>query len=1415
MASPYSSISSAAGAPHSNLASSASSAHAPSIASTSTASHRETYENERTRIQQSCFSRADADGQLLECYITHVRVIEDGVHPSAPPPPDYQAAPDARKNRVIIVAVRKSGRVRLHKARENNTGSFSIGKSWYLDDLTQIENDPGCTGFTATIGKPYYWQTRNLKEKDAFVQSLFRIFKKYTGGKTPALVGFDNITSLVGEGRPGTANSDTFQGDQLNGQTQPPATTSSLPPSQTEHTRQLSSVSTHSSQPSIQSNTDTESVGRPELQSRAPDNPVKPRVQRSLTNESTRQLVSSAAHEPKSNEQVVPESLSPVPPSEPSGSVGMPHDQSSQRKPPFQGGLPTSPGSRDGNASRHRQRQVLPIQTNIETQGPTSQTQAHSPQAPQAPLTPIAATPTQSRGQAVGNKSSVNNLRNRFWLVADAYAAGGALAKAGKAPPASGPAATNPATPATTANITAETPLERPAIRELKNASNDRLMVRVSISKEDLLRGKGGVPGTPQESSPEKSLRRSESPAMQNVSDQRTGPKALPEDTTSVEHPTQATEPLSIPSIDISGTTEPITTRQVSTPSSGLATPSSRDGRSETPIVAEPETTKVTPEKDTSKTSLISARHKRRRSTAANSARSKYLSQIDVTNLTVDIDNVLEDFGWDGREMKIDALEHEVRQELAKVESGNIWIATDEENKVANSTRIDELARQLDETLAQCDELDGLLTLYAVELMSLQDDIAYIENQSQGLQVQTANQKTLLKELEVLLQTVSISPEEIETLQNSKVQADRLPDIESSLSIIYKAIITIDPTATASAGIKPPSTEGDIDDDLGEIGMGKMMALKDKKEKYVEDSKMFGRRLIEYMKIKYRQDLMTLIKAEVVNPTGKSHSKTVSTATRPKAASHTAVYQSLYKFAGLMLFIHDVDKSSYLTLIREYTVALKEKFNEEIRNHIWGWRGIMRKPTAEDQEILFTHNEKEPEGAAARGLGVMRSATRAKSFKSVTSSDSSSKATGEKIQDGRLTGSECFTGFIDEIIPVVAAEQNFLSEFFHISSQILTFLEYVQSGHPDDRRPTDLNRRRAPELDKHVAKRLFDTMTDIFGFLNTEIQSFVGVITTNDPLQGVGVIYAVEKKLGQFREGTNQEFLVKLLLKLNEQMKGSFINFLKDQVRAIEATKVKFKKRRAVLDFIKSFPLFSAKIEDQLPPEQLSDENLEVRDMVNNGYSIINRAMFDAMQAIAKQTPSSAGNAQSVDPEDKEALNYHIMIIQNTVYYTDSLDVRSNSVLQDFKQKAEEEYKEHMALYVSAVIRKYLEKTLDFVEGVEALEQTSTPEEILGKKSYNKLKFKEVLSDHQKEISGSHVRDGIKQLVKRVTKHFGDEGHLDHLSVRVLKETEMEYLRLVNRMNSLLQGTYRDQGLEMPLKREDVTAAFAKQMSVK
>lgn len=116
----------------------------------------ERFEDEKRRIIESLFTKKDEDGSYVENYIAHVRVIEDAAHPSSPPPAN--SSPDNKKDRAIIIAVRSSGVVRVHKARENATGTFSIGKTWDLDSLGSIQNfrEPVPeTGFSVSLGKPY------------------------------------------------------------------------------------------------------------------------------------------------------------------------------------------------------------------------------------------------------------------------------------------------------------------------------------------------------------------------------------------------------------------------------------------------------------------------------------------------------------------------------------------------------------------------------------------------------------------------------------------------------------------------------------------------------------------------------------------------------------------------------------------------------------------------------------------------------------------------------------------------------------------------------------------------------------------------------------------------------------------------------------------------------------------------------------------------------------------------------------------------------------------------------------------------------------------------------------------------------------------------------------------------------------
>ncbi|KAI9881770.1 MAG: hypothetical protein M1823_006519, partial [Watsoniomyces obsoletus] len=120
-----------------------------------------------------------------------------------------------------------------------------------------------------------------------------------------------------------------------------------------------------------------------------------------------------------------------------------------------------------------------------------------------------------------------------------------------------------------------------------------------------------------------------------------------------------------------------------------------------------------------------------------------------------DFNELLTEFGWEGKldeRQKIETFESDIRREIGRAQATG-WLGHIEQQEY----RVQDLARAFDKAITECEEMDGLLTLYSHELDTLHEDIEYIEAQSQGLQVQTANQKLLQGELEGLLTTLSIS----------------------------------------------------------------------------------------------------------------------------------------------------------------------------------------------------------------------------------------------------------------------------------------------------------------------------------------------------------------------------------------------------------------------------------------------------------------------------------------------------------------------------------------------------------------------------------------------------------------------------------------------------------------------------------
>jgi hypothetical protein len=295
---------------------------------------------------------------------------------------------------------------------------------------------------------------------------------------------------------------------------------------------------------------------------------------------------------------------------------------------------------------------------------------------------------------------------------------------------------------------------------------------------------------------------------------------------------------------------------------------------------------------------------------------------------------------------------------------------------------------------------------------------------------------------------------------------------------------------------------------------------------------------------------------------------------------------------------------------------------------------------------------------------------------------------------------------------------------------------------------------------------------------------------------------------------SNQDFLNNLLQKLHGNLEARFKKFVDEQIRAIEDTKVKIKKRKGVIGFMRIFPQFLTAVENMLAGV---DSNLPVRRTVDREYDRILKSMFDSLKVIARETPSAGvgasapgggGGANSADPEDKEALNFHILLIENMNHYLEEVDPRGLEVLENWREAAQQEMAEHMSLYLQAVMRRPLGRLLEHLENIEAqLTSGKSPAAVAAQPSNSRSVFNKILSGYDTK----EVRKGIETLRKRIEKHFGeadDPSAAAKLVGQVLKECEKFYAGIETRIGRITTDVYGGDVLfEWP--RAEVRSAFS------
>ncbi|PWY95552.1 hypothetical protein BO94DRAFT_562244 [Aspergillus sclerotioniger CBS 115572] len=1464
-----------------------------------TMSRAEKFEDEKRRIMHSCFGKKDSDASLVESYITHVRILEDAAYPSTPAPPN--SPPENKKPRVIIVAVRRSGRVRMHKARENNDGTFSIGKTWMLDDLSSIQSynaliasSPleqqykqwaGSVGFVVTVGKPYYWHARTSKEKEFFIGSLVKIYRKYTGGKIPTLIGFDERERqlLAGATAPGPP---APKGPPPG----PPRPEVTLPPPRPPSSQGSRPQSPYSSRaPSrdgprrpppeehvLRAQRSRDQLGRPStgqsgksgtppfsppqhppprppdqreqpppraaerLENRVPTVPIiSPPEPRNREFPSSLQAASVAGQRERPNgsfEEV--SSASNLPDSRPSssrdGRAGIEprptlrtHGLHTSRS--KDGLRPTTPGSVSGEnlTFMHSPASSVgprsPLRETVEK--PVATPTRVEPQELEAPSSFIS-TPVVEVPAALTPGSSANNKASPIVKPVETPAATAPILPAPTLPapikvpePAEPVAETEvpsppPSAPEAVEPVEDEADAHRPGLGPMIKKKQSKDVVgafRKAATAYGAFKPRPGGAGERLLAAAKKQKAAADEP--DGITSVVPAPSLLrtnSENTvTSPETPDTETPPIlsSSPVKEVQPPVQQPVQPPVPPPSAPpTIEPPTVEVTQAAPVEPVISSTETSAEpRDTSRAAVKvdakrsrsvspSPHDRRRRRHEDNTIKYCQTLGINPTILVgrgIDFDDILTDLGWNGRlgdEKKIEDLEADIRREIGRVEATS-WLGNLEQQE----GKIDQLAKLIDRTVEECEELDNLLTLYSHELNTLNDDVAYIETQSQGLQVQTANQKLLQNELQNLLKTLSISSDDLRALKESSLSnPDGLRDTEVALTTLYKAMLMIDSDIWHNK-----RRLADAAGDHGSLGVyadteiGQMRAIKEKKEEYRAHGRVFLQRLKQFMAIAYKVAEQKRIDAAA---SGQKDPLKLDSEARGYCR------RELWQYHAVILFAREVSSGEWHALINLYEQQAKHPYQNDFRDNNLAWRKTARKSSGEEQELLFTHQEKEKESEgitmAARKLTVRRG-------KTIRAAAGLKLPSGDK-QHGKLEPCEAFAGTLHETLNMISEEQNFIVHFFHLNSlSTLDFPDLVMSGAPDERRIPNFGSKQLHDPDRAMAKKVEQILDELFAFWPTDMQNLVDWAIRADPLQGIGILLAIEKAISEF-DDTNQDFIIHSLQKLHSRLLGLFNRFVDDQIRGIEETKVKVNKRKGVISFIRVFPHFSTAVENML-----SQEFYDIRVNVNDAYDRINRAMWESLKFIAKEAPGqpTGAAATSGDPEDKEILNYHILLIENMNHYIEEVDVRGLPVLERWRDRAHQDMQEHMTLYLDSVIHRPLGKLLEFIESVENLVKTGiNPADIASRPSHSRSVAKKVLATYD----GKEIRRGIEMLKKRVEKHFGDAddpGLSRSLVLKVLRECEGRYGEAYDRTRRVVDAVYEGQ-LELEWRKEDAIAMF-------
>ncbi|KDR85366.1 hypothetical protein GALMADRAFT_234191 [Galerina marginata CBS 339.88] len=721
------------------------------------------------------------------------------------------------------------------------------------------------------------------------------------------------------------------------------------------------------------------------------------------------------------------------------------------------------------------------------------------------------------------------------------------------------------------------------------------------------------------------------------------------------------------------------------------------------------------------------------------------------------VEEMIEGYEWAsddviGRKMTrgaVDLIEARLHDELMALEKANIHSFLESDDRVGL------VMKYMDDAVTELDSMDGLLSTYKIHLNAVGDDILYIQSQNRGLQVQTQNQRALLAELQNLLRTVHVDQDALATLtQESLEKLQSITRLEEAAVQLYKAL---------QAG---RDTE--------------MAATMERLQEYRTYNSQFCKRMFDFLTIMFTAQSKMLL--------GDSSGLVKSSNSRPTAALHGDLESYLGRYAGLLIYLREMDENIYSKLCATYFSAASDLHSIQMKALLSAHLELVKKASDDELDQVVGASSTP---AGSKGVGMRRAGTL------IRSPIESRQKDKDKPSDGELRASEVFGLFLEQVAKLIYHENDFITDFLQINDAGFTFADYMGLDNYFRRQAA-----RSASLSQTTLKLIRGALDLIFGFFPAELKSWLDAALAKDSMEIVGILAFLERFLVEAEEKGNPFFL-NLLEKQHSRLKIAFDRHISEQLKSIERTKLSSKKRKGVASFVKHFSAYAARVENQL----IGASNLEIRTNVDSAYEKIVQSMFDSLKQIAKLEGEG---------EDKGQLNYHVILIENMHYFVSEMSQLDVISMNTFTRRAEAIYDENLAAYIKIVFRRPFGKIIDFFEGLDRVAKDSSMGEITSNSNFSKAALRKVIKDYNSKDIKKHV----DVLSKRVEKHFieaekstveeGSGAISSKVLVGVWNSCEAEFIKLTETWASRMSQVYGD-STSLEYTTADIEATFRRQ----